>query len=87
MQEEIRLKVGASAEDREPLECPVDECGDSLGRITRVEVMRDAPEIDDSASIGFECSRGHKWYMSFDERGGELAYTVRIIRQWAPLPE
>ncbi len=87
MQRELRLKFGARGEDLAPLGCPVDGCGDSSGRITRVEVLRDAPSIDGSVSVGFECGRGHKWHITIDERDGQLVYAARAIGQWARLPE
>ena len=78
--QEIRLKVGIEATDREPLTCPVDGCGDSGGRIGRVEVFREPAggEDGEEVCVGLDCRRGHRWFVAFIDNGaGGLFYAVR----------
>jgi hypothetical protein len=84
MQQEIRLKLGPRAEDREPLQCPVEGCDASSGRIGRIEVFRDLPDSSEEVYVGFDCSRGHRWYIAFIDGGGELFYAAR---GWTPIED
>ncbi len=87
MEQELRLKVSTSPEDARPLRCPVDGCGDSSGRLERIEVFRDDPDSEESVSIRFQCSRGHIWWIAIHDRGGELAYTLGGLTPTPPIEE
>jgi hypothetical protein len=78
----VKHKVIRKPEHQEILECPADGCGESRGRIERVEVYP-----GESVAILLRCNQGHWWWMSIDERGDELLYTVGAVRTWPPLED